>query len=95
MCRLFNLVDNGLSVLQDIENYRLNLFPNPTSNSFTISSEKVINSEFKIIDAQGREVLTGSMNGQEHTIDISKLSKGVYSVVFDNIEYPVVSVIKE
>ena len=48
-----------------------------------------------MIDAQGREVLTGSMNGQEHTIDISKLSKGVYSVVFDNTEYPVVSVIKE
>ena len=48
-----------------------------------------------MIDAQGREVLTGSMNGQEHTIDISKLSNGVYSVVFNNTDYPVVSVIKE
>ena len=48
-----------------------------------------------MIDSQGREVLTASMNVQEQTIDISKLSKGVYSVVFDNMEYPVVSVIKE
>jgi PKD repeat protein len=71
------------------------IYPNPTRNSFTISSVKVINSEFKIIDSQGREVLAGTMNEQEHTIDISKLSKGVYYVVFDNTEYPVVSVIKE
>ena len=81
--------------LYDLNKDIFNVYPNPTSNSFTISSEKVINSEFKIIDAQGREVLTGSMNGQEHTIDISKLSNGVYSVVFNNTEYPVVSVIKE
>ena len=81
--------------LEDLNKDLFNVYPNPTTNSFTISSEKVINSEFKLIDAQGREVLTGSMNGQEHTIDISKLSNGVYSVVFNNTEYPVVSVIKE
>ncbi len=81
--------------LDDINKNIFNVYPNPTSNSFTISSEKVINSEFTIIDSQGREMLTGSMNGQEHTIDISKLSKGVYSVVFDNTEYPMVRVIKE
>ena len=81
--------------LDDLNKNIFNVYPNPTTNSFTISSDNLINSEFKIIDAQGREVLTGSMNGQEHTIDISKLSKGVYSVVFDNTEYPVVSVIKE
>jgi hypothetical protein len=81
--------------LEDLNKGLFNIYPNPTSNSFTISSEKVINSEFKLIDAQGREVLTGFMNGQEHTIDISKLSNGVYSVVFNNAEYPVVSVIKE
>ncbi len=81
--------------LDDINKNIFNVYPNPTSNSFTISSDNLINSEFKMIDAQGREVLTGSMNGQEHTIDISKLSKGVYSVVFDNTEYPMVRVIKE
>ena len=81
--------------LDDLNKDIFNVYPNPTTNSFTISSDNLINSEFKIIDAQGREVLTGSMNGQEHTIDISKLSNGVYSVVFNNTEYPVVSVIKE
>tara|TARA_B100001287_G_C22682874_1_gene531482 strand:- start:2228 stop:3562 length:1335 start_codon:yes stop_codon:yes gene_type:complete len=81
--------------LDDLNKDIFNVYPNPTSNSFTISSDNLINSEFKLIDAQGREVLTGFMNGQEHTIDISKLSNGVYSVVFNNTEYPVVSLIKE
>lgn len=81
--------------LDDINKNIFNVYPNPTTNSFTISSEKVINSEFKIIDSQGREVLTGTMNGQEHTMDISKLSKGVYSVVFEQQDLPVLSVVKE
>ena len=81
--------------LDDINKNIFNVYPNPTTNSFTITSEKVINSNFRIMDGQGREVLSGTMNGQEQTIDISKLSKGVYSVVFDNTEYPMVRVIKE
>ena len=68
---------------------------NPTTNSFTITSEKVINSNFRLMDGQGREVLKGTMNGQEHTMDISKLSKGVYSVVFEQQDLPVLSVVKE
>ena len=47
------------------------------------------------MDGQGRAVLTGTMNGQEHTIDISKLSKGVYSVVFEQQDLPAISVVKE
>jgi uncharacterized repeat protein (TIGR01451 family) len=81
--------------LQDITKQTLNVYPNPTAKTFTISSDKVINSVFKMIDAQGKEVLTGNMNGKEQTIDISSLSKGVYSVVFENSELPVLSVIKE
>lgn len=48
-----------------------------------------------MIDAQGREVLTGKMNGIKHTINISHLTKGAYSVVFDDSVLPVLSVIKE
>jgi uncharacterized repeat protein (TIGR01451 family) len=81
--------------LQEITKQTLKIYPNPTSNSFTISSAILINSAFKIIDAPGKEVLTGNMNGKEQIIDISNLSNGVYSVVFDNSELPVLSVIKE
>ncbi|MEX1191564.1 MAG: T9SS type A sorting domain-containing protein [Brumimicrobium sp.] len=71
------------------------VYPNPTSKTFTISSDKFINSSFQLIDAQGKEVLSGNMNGLEQIIDISNLSKGVYSVVFDRSGLPVLSVIKE
>jgi plastocyanin len=81
--------------LEDLTKQGFTVFPNPTTNSFTITSEKVINSNFRIMDGQGREVLTGTMNGQEHTMDISKLSKGVYSVVFEQQDLPVLSVVKE
>jgi len=73
----------------------LKVYPNPTSNSFTISSDVLINSGFKVVNAQGKEMLTGKMDGKVQIIDISKLSNGVYSVVFDNSELPVLSVIKE
>ena len=91
-----NITDNdGSAGLEENESSLFILFPNPTTNSFTITSEKVINSNFRIMDGQGRAVLTGTMNGQEHTMDISKLSKGVYSVVFEQQDLPVLSVVKE
>jgi PDZ domain-containing secreted protein len=72
----------------------LNVFPNPTSNSFTISSDILLNSDFKIVDSQGREVLKGSIYGKEKTVNISKFSKGVYLVVFDQQNLPVLPVLK-
>ncbi|MEX2484172.1 MAG: T9SS type A sorting domain-containing protein [Brumimicrobium sp.] len=71
------------------------VYPNPTAKTFTISSDKFINSAFHLIDVQGKKVLSGNVNGIEQTIDISELSKGVYSVVFDRSGLPVLSVIKE
>lgn len=81
--------------INEYKTLKFNIYPNPTTKTFTISSEKLVNSAFKIIDSQGKEVLTGKMNGKEEIIDITKLSKGVYSVVFDNSELRTVSVIKE
>ncbi|PHR49568.1 MAG: hypothetical protein COA32_00120 [Fluviicola sp.] len=81
--------------LKDFEQKTLNIYPNPTSKTFTISSENTIHSAFKVVSMEGKEVLSGKMNGKEQTVDISGLSKGVYSVVFDKSELPVLSVIKE
>jgi hypothetical protein len=84
-----------ISSINENESFKLSVYPNPTTKTFTISSENVINSAFKIIDAEGKEVLSDNLNGKEQTIDISNLSKGVYSVVFDNSGLPVLTVIKE
>ncbi|MGM0480240.1 MAG: T9SS type A sorting domain-containing protein [Bacteroidota bacterium] len=71
------------------------VYPNPTSKTFKIASANEINSAFNMIDAQGKEVLSGKMNGKEKTIDISSLTVGACSVVFEDSELPVLSVIKE
>tara|TARA_B100000508_G_scaffold137355_2_gene131763 strand:- start:59565 stop:63446 length:3882 start_codon:yes stop_codon:yes gene_type:complete len=81
--------------LNDEDNQIMNLYPNPTLNTFSIKADKLINASFKIVDAQGKEVLSGKMNGKEQSIDISSLSKGTYSIVFEDSELPVLSVIKE
>ncbi len=81
----------------ELENLKHNLifYPNPTQNLFTISSDKVINSTFSIFDAKGREVLAGIMKGQKHVVDISKLSKGIYTVVFNDQNTPILKIAKE
>jgi len=84
-----------ITSLNKNKKYVFNLYPNPATKTFTISSDMTINSGFKIIDAQGKEVLSGKMNGKKQSIDISSLSKGAYSIVFGDSELPVLSVIKD
>ena len=44
---------------------------------------------------QNREVLIGIMKGQKHVVDISKLSKGIYTVVFNDQNTPILKIAKE
>jgi len=83
------------SSIDENKTLKFSLYPNPTEKTFKISSDQVINSAFQLIDSQGKKVLSGNMNGKEQIIDISELSKGVYAVVFDDAELPVLNVIKE
>ena len=84
-----------LTQIGENETSFISVFPNPTRTSFVISSKKVINSSYKLIDAQGREVLSGVIKGNNKEIDISYLSKGVYSIVFDQRDLPVLLVVKK
>lgn len=54
------------------------LYPNPTSGSVTISAAAA--AELTIHDLQGREVLRTSVDSGATTVDISRLSQGVYFV---------------
>jgi len=70
------------------------IHPNPTSTSFTITSKNSINSSFKLIDIQGKVVLKGKIESTEETVDISKLSKGQYNLVFEDENISPISIIK-
>ena len=75
-------------------NQQISIYPNPTSTSFIISSESSINSSFKLFDIRGKVVLTGKIESTEETVDISKLSKGQYNLVFEDESISPISIIK-
>jgi hypothetical protein len=59
-----------------------NLFPNPTSTSlYLIQPDKNANhvQEYEIMDALGRRLLSGEINGEE--IEVADLSPGIYTIV--------------
>ncbi|MFT5970398.1 MAG: hypothetical protein ACI8ZO_000908 [Flavobacteriales bacterium] len=69
--------------IADITTVKLNLYPNPTNNSFSLNLDaflgqeaeiRLFNSLGKMVDSQ-----TVQANGI-HTVDVSSLSNGIYSV---------------
>ena len=75
-------------------NEQISIYPNPTSTTFTITSKNSINSSFKLIDIQGKVVLTGKIESPEYTVDISSLSMGQYNLVFEDESISPISIIK-
>ena len=81
--------------LNENESSYVAVYPNPTYNSFTLSTKDMINMNFNLVDIQGKVVLTGKIESSEETVDISNLSRGRYNLVFEGESIPVVSVIKQ
>ena len=75
----FEVVSNWVKV-EELSGAIVNAFPNPTSQTLTITSKQTMLS-LSIIDAQGRVVKTKSeINSSTFAIDASSLKGGVYSI---------------
>jgi hypothetical protein len=83
--------NSGLSE-SHYSNFQLN--PNPTSNSVTINSEKMKNESFIIYDQLGRTVITGKLNGVSSEVNLSALSKGIYTLKIEG-NYQPTQIVKE
>lgn len=57
------------------------MYPNPALNEVTLNSGN-IDADYLIVDITGKKVLNGNTEGNEVTIDVSGLKKGVYLVKF-------------
>ena len=79
------LTQNGKSLL---------VYPNPTSQSITIKGEKNMNQSFSIYDQMGREVFKGKLNGITTEVNLSILSKGIYTLKIDE-KYKPAQIVKE
>jgi ELWxxDGT repeat protein len=76
------------------ENVNFSIFPNPTSHSITIKGEKNMNQSFSIFDQMGREVFKGKLIGTETEVNLSSLSKGIYTLKIDG-NYQPTQIVKE
>jgi hypothetical protein len=70
------------------------VYPNPTSHSITIKGEKNMNQSFSIFDQMGREVFKGKLTGNETEVNLSMLSKGMYTLKIEG-NYQPAQIVKE
>jgi uncharacterized repeat protein (TIGR01451 family) len=76
------------------EGKSLLVYPNPTSHSITIKGEKNLNQSFQIFDQMGREVFKGKLTGTETEVNLSALSKGMYTLKIEG-NYQPAQIVKE
>ncbi|HEX7413224.1 MAG TPA: T9SS type A sorting domain-containing protein [Bacteroidia bacterium] len=60
-------------------NEQVTIYPNPTSNQFSIEANTTDKLTLELYDVNGRLVLTKSVSGKS-TIDVSSLNEGVYTI---------------
>ena len=77
-------VNSGIT---ELEEYGIEIYPNPASDNITISFEN-IKSEVKIeiLNLTGQVVLSETCNNLEYSIDLGDFEKGIYLIMlnFDN-----------
>ncbi len=64
------------------------LYPNPTSESFTIQTSAPVYGTFSIVDAQGKIVFAGEMTGTETSVNISSVARGIYYLRIPEMSEP-------
>lgn len=78
----FNLVvQPNLGVDTMIKNSFV-IYPNPASTSITIKGDFSENQEIEVYNMLGQKVMDRALIANETTLDISKLSNGVYTIYF-------------
>ncbi|MBB6462443.1 T9SS type A sorting domain-containing protein [Flammeovirga kamogawensis] len=80
--------DNDIPTgINNTNNVDWDVYPNPTSNLFTVKS--ILNGNIKIYNSTGVLVKTISKDNQEVIVPTQTFSKGVYYVVLETIEHVV------
>jgi sugar lactone lactonase YvrE len=64
-------------------NNRINIYPNPAQNNFTIETTDADKQTISLFDVNGKLVLQQAINGKTN-IDVSNLSNGVYNACIIN-----------
>ena len=86
-CNLVTWFDDASTLsISEIEHFNFSIYPNPSNGVFNIQPGNITDKNYSItvFDVVGNTVKQLNWNGQMSTIDLSKLSKGVYTVRVSN-----------
>lgn len=89
---------NSLSVSsQEIApNHKVLVYPNPSSNQFTLVSDlKYIGSKFTLYDYVGKAVISGQIESEHTSMDLSGMVNGIYFLSIDEHSKQYIKVIKQ
>jgi hypothetical protein len=89
---ILTVVDNV--GIEEQNQLQLFVYPNPASSTLTIENPQGLISNFVVMDATGREVLSGKLEG-ETILNLSSFSPGAYTILFENKALQELRVIKE
>ena len=92
----WELYAEGLTadINESLVNPSISIYPNPTSHSITIKGETNMNQPFQIFDQMGREVFKGKLTGAGTDVNLSSLTKGIYTLKIEG-NYQPAQIVKE
>ena len=90
----FTTVSNptGIVTLSPAQQAELDVYPNPSNDMITIQifDGEFISGNLELIDATGSVVATSKVSTFQSTMDVSKLSNGIYTLTYKNQQSQVV-----
>ena len=79
-----NITYESRKIQSDVNNNEIiiNVHPNPANNMLYIKLNKFPQTSvnYTLYDIQGKELLSGSFEGQKHEVNISQISTGIYFI---------------
>ncbi len=81
--RIDLIEDNPASVVET-ESIDVQIYPNPTSNSFTIAVENDLIDQYELISLSGKTVLRGSIESVNTEVNVNSLDNGMYVLKLSN-----------
>jgi hypothetical protein len=74
------------SLVEEEEKALLSIHPNPTMDYFILTvPNEFIGRSYTLLDARGRLIIEGVLNGSEETLEVSKLETGTYHLKIDQV----------
>lgn len=80
-----NIVNNGVSGVQEIVNTNIVVYPNPTNSNITLEvSSELVSKMYSILDFSGRIIQQGKINSIKEHIDLQHVARGAYYLSIEN-----------